>query len=88
MEISSRYKHVMEFTVIRVLEAMFALIRKGISNIIEYNEGHPDFPLDSHVLQKYMQNWTLFSVCWGISGSMTLRDRQNYSDEVSQISPI
>jgi len=35
----------MDYTRIRVLEAMFALIRKGISNILEYNEGHPDFPM-------------------------------------------
>ena len=28
----------MDFTRIRVIEAMFALIRKGIENIIEYNE--------------------------------------------------
>ena len=37
----------MDFTIIRVLEAMFALIRKGISNVLEYDESHPDFPLES-----------------------------------------
>jgi len=35
----------MEYTHIRIIEAMFALIRKSISNIIEYNESHTDFPL-------------------------------------------
>lgn len=44
----------MEFTVIRVLEAMFALIRKGITNVIEYNESNSDLPLDSGILIKYM----------------------------------
>jgi hypothetical protein len=29
--------HVMEFTPIRVIEATMALIRKGISNVLEYN---------------------------------------------------
>lgn len=37
----------MEFTKIRVYEAMFALLRKGISNVMDYNEFHPDFPLAS-----------------------------------------
>jgi dynein heavy chain 1 len=37
--------HIMEFTRIRCLESLFALIRRGISNVIEYNENHPDFPL-------------------------------------------
>lgn len=35
----------MDFTKIRCLEAMFALIRKGISNVIDYNDSHPDFNL-------------------------------------------
>ena len=37
----------MDFTIIRVLEGMFSLIRKGISNVLEYDETHPDFPLES-----------------------------------------
>jgi dynein heavy chain 1 len=32
--------HIMDFTVMRVLEAMFSLVRKGIDNIIEYNDDH------------------------------------------------
>jgi dynein heavy chain 1 len=37
--------HIMEFTQIRCLESFFALVRRGISNVIEYNENHSDFPL-------------------------------------------
>jgi dynein heavy chain 1 len=62
----------MEFTRIRVLEASFALIRKGITNVIEYNESRIDFPLENEILTKYMQKWTLFSLMWGVAGSMTL----------------
>ncbi len=35
----------MTFTKIRVLEATFALVRKGISNIIAFNESR-EFPLN------------------------------------------
>lgn len=38
--------HIMEFTVIRTLEAMFSLVRKGIDNVIEYNEDHQEDELD------------------------------------------
>jgi len=48
-------KHVMEYTYIRIIEAMFALIRKSISNVLEYNETHPDFEMESQVLHKYMR---------------------------------
>lgn len=45
LEEASRMTHVMEFTRMRTLEAMFSLIRKGIENILEYNDGS-DFPLE------------------------------------------
>ena len=49
--------HVMEFTRIRILESMFALVRKGISNVLEYNESHPDFPLSVSQVEDYMTKW-------------------------------
>jgi len=36
LELAKNYKHVMEFTYIRVLESTFALIRKGISNLLDF----------------------------------------------------
>lgn len=36
----------MEFTRIRVLESTFALVRRAISNIIEYNDNNPELPLE------------------------------------------
>ena len=44
----------MEFTIIRVVEASFALLRKGINNVVDYNYQHPNTPLDSDVLKNYM----------------------------------
>ena len=45
VELALGFKHVMEFTKVRVLEAAFALIRKGISNVLEFNEMHSDLPM-------------------------------------------
>jgi dynein heavy chain 1 len=75
----------MDFTVIRVLEAMFALVRKGISNVLEYNESHPDFELEDDKINKYMTKWVLHSVMWGIGGDMKLYDRAKYSAELLKV---
>jgi dynein heavy chain 1 len=66
--------HVMEFTRMRVLEALFSLIRKGIENILEFNEG-TDFPIEGAQIDGFMTKWVLFSACWGIGGSMNLQTR-------------
>ena len=65
----------MEFTKIRVFEAYFALIRKGISNVLDYNESHSDLPMASEKIEKYMTKFTLFAIIWCVAGSMTLHDR-------------
>ena len=45
LEYASAQPHIMEFTKIRCLEAFFALLRKGIENILVYNE-NSEFPLE------------------------------------------
>jgi len=45
MKLAAKQPHIMEFTNIRGLEAFFALVRRGITNIIEYNSNHSDFTL-------------------------------------------
>jgi len=72
----------MEFTRIRVLESCFALIRRGISNVNEYNENHSDFMLTESQISAYMQKWVVFSAIWGIGGSMNLSTRTNFSEEL------
>jgi dynein heavy chain 1 len=54
IELAQTKQHVMEFTRIRVLEALFALLRKGLSNVIDYNENHSDFPLEDGQVATYM----------------------------------
>ena len=87
MNIASKMPHVMESTVIRVTEAMFALIRKGISNILEYNDMHQELPLEDEILVKYLRKWTIISVMWGVAGALTLRERGNFSEAITDIMP-
>ena len=70
----------MEFTVIRVIESFFALIRKGISNVIdhnEYNDSGSNYNIE--LAKSYIIKYTLFSLLWGIAGSMNLYDRCKFS---------
>jgi len=66
-------KHVMEFTLIRAIEATFALIRKGVTNVIEYNESHAENPMDDSLLERYMRRWVLIAFSWGLGGSLNLQ---------------
>ena len=72
MNLAAKQPHIMEFTNIRGLEAFFALVRRGITNIIEYNSNHSDFPLSDTQIAAYMTKWVVFSAVWGIGGSMNL----------------
>jgi len=72
----------------RCLEALFALLRKGIENIIEYNDSHSDFPLEPSQIEAFMQKWVIFSTVWGIGGSMNLATRTAYSNNICDFTSI
>lgn len=65
----------MEFTRIRVLESTFALVRRAISNIIEYNDNNPELPLEDEQIDSYMIKSLLQAIMWGVAGSMNLYQR-------------
>ena len=85
---ASNLSHVMEFTRIRVLESTFALIRKGISNVIDYNDSHSDFNLTDTQIENYMQKFVIFASLWGIGGSMNLQTRTNFGNRLSEFSAV
>ena len=44
----------MRFSTIRILEALFTLIRKAVEDIIDYNKENKNFPKQDEVVQKYI----------------------------------
>lgn len=88
IQTAENMKHVMDFTRIRVIEAFFALIRKAITNVLEYNETHSDFPLEDHVISRYMKRQTVLALMWGISGSMKLALRAEFSRKIATFCDI
>jgi dynein heavy chain 1 len=77
-------KHVMEFTRIRVLEASFALVRKGIGKILEWNESRPDFELSDAIMEKFITKWSLISFNWGLAGDMKLGERTVFWNKLKE----
>lgn len=76
-------KHVMDYTHIRIIEAMFALIRKSISNVLDYNDNHGgDFLMEQDIVCKYMRKQSVLAMMWGFSGSLKLYERANYSKKL------
>ncbi len=82
LEISAKYNHIMEFSRIRVIESMFALLRKGTSNIIDYNENHSEFPLTEDQSINYIKKWLCLSLIWGFGGSLSLDLRTEFSNKL------
>ena len=74
--ISQSPHHIMEWTRLRCVNAVFALLKRGVRDIIEYNSLHSDFPLQGSVLRKYVANRVLYSVLWGYGGSLPLSRRE------------
>lgn len=82
LEMVEDREHVMDFSRIRVLEAAFALIRKGISNVVEYNE-NAEFKLEDDIIEKYMQKWTIVAFNWGLAGDLKLAKRADFWRDLS-----
>ena len=84
LSISENENHVMRFTRIRVLEAFFALIRKGVQRVIERNqETFGNFSKQTGVYSKFMINWTLFALNWAFAGDLKLKDRALYFEKLT-----
>ena len=88
LEYAASQNHIMEFTKVRCLEAVFALVRKGIENILEHNEAQSDFPLDAQQIANYMTKWLVFAAVWGIGGSMNLATRTAFSNKIAEFTDI
>ena len=80
-----KYNHIMDFTKIRVIESMFALLRKGTSNIIEYNDNHNEFPFTDDQIFTYMSKWLVVSIIWGFGGSLSLGNRTEFSNTLKTL---
>ncbi|KAM6498345.1 dynein heavy chain protein 1 [Amanita muscaria] len=65
-------EHIMDFTITRALNTLFSLLNKTVRNIIEYNNQHPDFPLNLERVEQYVTKRLLVALVWAFSGDAKL----------------
>eukprot|EP00397_Hematodinium_sp_SG-2012_P000022 GEMP01000022.1.p1 GENE.GEMP01000022.1~~GEMP01000022.1.p1 ORF type:complete len:4594 (-),score=1270.22 GEMP01000022.1:1053-14834(-) len=85
LECCSEYPHIMTYTHIRVLTALFSILNKGVSNIYEYNDLHEEVPLDPGQVSAYITKYLLFAICWSFGGDMTLLSRMEFCADVAKM---
>jgi hypothetical protein len=78
LEYAASKEHIMDFTRLRVLTSMFALLNKGINNIIT-NASQLG---NEENIQAYIVNHLIFSIMWGFGGSMALKEREAFSRHI------
>ena len=59
LEFAFKQEHIMDFTRMRALESLFSMIHQGVRNVLQYNQQHPDFPME---VSKYVINFVLLVV--------------------------
>jgi len=88
LEYAARQNHIMKFTEIRVIEAMFALIRKGVNLVIMYNDERPEFPLNDNQIEAFITKWVISSAIWGIGGSLNLVGRIEFCLKIHELADV
>ena len=79
LKLAEKENHCMIFSRIRVLEALFALIRKGVSKVVEKHESSfGNYTQNNTIVKKFMINWTIFALNWSFAGDLKLSERSEY----------
>eukprot|EP00741_Cyanophora_paradoxa_P023561 tig00021590_g22758.t1 len=66
---AEQQEHVMEWTRLAALSSTFALLSKGVRNVLEYVASHVDFGMTNEHLARYITKRLVFSMMWGLCGS-------------------
>ena len=83
LDLTSQENHIMEFSRIRVLEALFALIRKGVNKVVEQDEiKFGNYMASPEIAQKFIRNWTVFAINWAFAGDLKLQERSEYFEKL------
>ena len=82
IEMCGSFPHVMVYTSIRAIESFFALLRKALSLIIDY---HEHSSISDETISNYMSNYVLLALCWGLGGSISLKERDLFARQVGRL---
>lgn len=88
LEQARQYKHIMDFTIARVLDSLFSLLRKTLRTVLQYNIDHTDFPLDDEQLENFVSKKALIAIVWSFVGDASLAIRKQFGKFLSNMTNI
>ena len=78
----------MDFTRLRALNSLFSMLHQLVRNILNYNQTHPDFPLESDVIEQYVPRYLIYCVIWCFSGDGKMKYREDLGDFIRSTTTI
>lgn len=61
LEHAFKLEHIMDLTRLRCLGSLFSMLHQACRNVAQYNANHPDFPMQTEQLERYIQVGNLLS---------------------------
>jgi len=88
LEFTLTQPHVMPPSRDRLLQTLEALLVQGMTQAIEYDENHPDFPMIGEHMEKFAKRWLLHSLMWAFAGSASWEVRRLFGEMLLRTSGI
>uniref|UniRef100_A0A8C4QIF7 AAA+ ATPase domain-containing protein n=1 Tax=Eptatretus burgeri TaxID=7764 RepID=A0A8C4QIF7_EPTBU len=88
LEFASKLEHIIEFTRLRCLGSLFSMLHQACRNVAQYNTNHPDFPMQTEMLERYIQRYLVYAMLWSFSGDGRLKVRSEFCDYIRRITTI
>ncbi len=85
LEEAQKYRHIMQFTEIRVLNTLFSLLNRSCRAIIEYNIQHEDFQLEPEQVESFISKKMLLAMVWALVGDCPIIDRRLFGEYIASL---
>lgn len=88
LQYAETLEHIMDFTRLRALNSLFSMLHQMVRNVLNYNQTHPDFPMQFDVLEQYVPRYLIYSIIWSFSGDAKLSLRAEMGDFIRSTTTI
>eukprot|EP00804_Cyclotella_cryptica_P026574 CCRYP_014010-RA/>CCRYP_014010-RA protein AED:0.03 eAED:0.03 QI:237/1/1/1/0.92/0.78/14/3696/3180 len=88
LEFALAQPHIMKMSREGLMKSLKSLLIRGIRLAIEYDEGHPDFPMTGQHMDNFAKRWLMHSLLWSFSGSASWEIRSKLADLLARSSGV
>lgn len=88
LQYAESLEHIMDFTRLRALNSLFSMLHQMVRNVLNYNQTHPDFPMQFDVLEQYVPRYLIYSIIWSFSGDSRLSQRGEMGEFIRSTTTI